>query len=96
MNVVYIGVGIVFVLLIAGKLHRRKKSRNKVIHVVESHCTGCQRCVKRCSRRVLEMLKTETRMYAVVKNSDKCTACGDCMEKCKFDALELIDRIGQK
>ncbi|KAA6340182.1 Electron transport complex subunit RsxB [termite gut metagenome] len=92
MNVVYIGLGILFFLLISSKLHSRKKRRNKVIHVVESNCTGCQRCVKRCSRHVLEIISNEKGTRVVVKNPDRCTACGDCIGKCKFKALEIVER----
>ncbi|MDR1879442.1 MAG: ferredoxin family protein [Tannerellaceae bacterium] len=97
MNVVYISVGIVFVLMMAGRLHGRERARKRVIRVVESHCTGCRRCIKRCSHHVLEMVKDETGMqHAVVKNPDKCTACGDCLGRCKFNALELVERVNMR
>ncbi|MDR0729689.1 MAG: 4Fe-4S binding protein, partial [Prevotellaceae bacterium] len=60
MNVVYIGVGTLLLLWILGSLRRRRKNRNSVISVIESNCTGCGRCVKRCSRRVLERVRSET------------------------------------
>jgi NAD-dependent dihydropyrimidine dehydrogenase PreA subunit len=92
MNVVYIGLGIIFFLMISEKLHSKKKRRNKVIRVVEDNCTGCQRCVKRCSHHVLEIISDEKRARVVVKNPDRCTACGDCIGKCKFNALEVVER----
>jgi NAD-dependent dihydropyrimidine dehydrogenase PreA subunit len=92
MNVVYIGIGIVLLLWILGDLHRRRKNRNKVIYVDKNSCTGCQRCVKRCRRHVLEAVEDEPGKRVTVKYPDKCTACGDCLGKCKFNALKLIER----
>ncbi|MDR3366542.1 MAG: 4Fe-4S binding protein [Prevotellaceae bacterium] len=88
----YIIVGIVLVLWTLGGLYRRRKNRNKIICVVESSCTGCRRCVKRCTHHVLEAVKNEAGVRVVVKYPDKCTACGDCLSKCKFNALKLIER----
>ncbi|MDR0743595.1 MAG: 4Fe-4S binding protein [Tannerella sp.] len=93
MSSVYIGMGALLLLWIFGDLHRRRKNRNKIIYVIESSCTGCRRCVKRCSRRVLVAVKNETGTHVTVKYPDKCTACGDCLGKCKFDALKLVERI---
>ncbi|MDR2292019.1 MAG: ferredoxin family protein [Prevotellaceae bacterium] len=93
MNALYIGMGILLLLWIFSNLHRRRKSGNKVIRVIETNCTGCGRCVKRCSRRVLEMLKNEAGTRVTVKYPDKCTACENCLIKCKFDALKLVERI---
>jgi NAD-dependent dihydropyrimidine dehydrogenase PreA subunit len=93
MNVVYIGIGIMFLLWGTGVLYRGRKNGKKVVCIVESRCTGCRRCVGRCSRRVFETVKNGTEIYVEVKYPDKCTACGDCLAKCKFNALKLIDRI---
>ncbi|MDR2805696.1 MAG: 4Fe-4S dicluster domain-containing protein [Dysgonamonadaceae bacterium] len=92
MNVAYICVGVVLLLWALGGLYRRRKNRNKVICVVESNCTGCGRCVKRCSHNVLETVKDEKGIHVAVKYPDRCTACGDCLGKCKFNALKLIER----
>ncbi|MDR1556553.1 MAG: 4Fe-4S dicluster domain-containing protein [Tannerellaceae bacterium] len=92
MNIAYIA-GIAVLLWISANVYRRRKRRNKVVCVVESNCTGCRQCVKRCSRHVLEMEKDETGSHVVVKYPGKCTACGHCLEKCKFNALNLIERI---
>ncbi|MDR0688207.1 MAG: 4Fe-4S dicluster domain-containing protein [Prevotellaceae bacterium] len=93
MNTAYIILGVVFLLWIAGSLYRRQKNRNKVISVVESNCSGCLRCVKRCTHHVLEMKENETGKRATVKHPDRCTACGDCLGKCRFRALRLIERV---
>ena len=92
MSIVHIGIIIAVILLISFKLYDRHKKKNKVICVVESNCTGCQRCVKRCIRHALEMITNENGTRAAVKYPDKCTACGDCLAKCKFNALKLIER----
>jgi NAD-dependent dihydropyrimidine dehydrogenase PreA subunit len=94
MSIVYWIIGAVLLLWFVGGIHRRRRGRNRTIRVIEENCTGCQRCVRRCSRRVLEAVKTETGMRVVVKNPDRCTACGDCIGKCKFNALELVERTG--
>lgn len=90
MNAVYIGAGILLLLWISHNLRRRQKRRQRVICVIESRCTGCGRCVRRCSRHVL--VKDEAGVRVVVKDPDKCTACGNCIDKCKFDALKLVER----
>jgi NAD-dependent dihydropyrimidine dehydrogenase PreA subunit len=90
MNIVYIIVASVVLLWLVGGIYRTIRGRNKLIHVVESSCTGCQRCIKRCPHRVLEALKEEHKVRIVVKNPNKCSACGDCIGVCKFNALELI------
>ena len=92
MSILQISVVIAVILLISVRWYDGQKKKNKVICVVETNCTGCQRCVKRCSRHVLEIVKNETGTCATVKDSDKCTACGDCLSKCKFSALKLIER----
>ncbi|MDR0420555.1 MAG: hypothetical protein LBH30_03780 [Prevotellaceae bacterium] len=92
MSTIYIGITIIIFLWILGSLHRNRKNRNKVICVVKSNCSGCGRCIKRCRRRILEMVKDETGIHAAVKYPKKCTACGDCLIKCKFNALKIIKR----
>jgi NAD-dependent dihydropyrimidine dehydrogenase PreA subunit len=90
MNIVYIILGIVFLLWIAGGTYRHIKGKNKIIHIVESNCTGCQRCIKRCPHKVFEALKEERKVRVVVKNPDRCSCCGNCIDVCKFNALELV------
>jgi NAD-dependent dihydropyrimidine dehydrogenase PreA subunit len=82
------------VLWIFFHVHHRRKNGNKVVCVVESNCSGCRRCVKRCSHRVLEMEEDESGvLHAAVSHPDKCTACGNCLDKCKFKALKLVERL---
>jgi ferredoxin len=91
MNIVYISMGIVL-LWISGSLYRRRKNRNKVICVLENNCTGCGRCVRRCSRRALVMTGNGEAVRAALKYPEKCTACGDCLGKCRYNALKLAER----
>jgi len=92
MSIVHICIVIAVILLLSFRWYDGWKKRNKVICVVENNCTGCQRCVKRCTRHALEIVKNETGTRATVKYHDRCTACGDCLAKCKFNALKLIER----
>jgi NAD-dependent dihydropyrimidine dehydrogenase PreA subunit len=92
MNILYPTAVILLLLWIFGYLRHRRRNRNKVIHVVEHNCTGCGRCVKRCSHGVLALEKNATGTLVTVKYPDRCTVCGDCLGKCKFDALKLIER----
>lgn len=92
MNVVTIGLGIVFLLWIAGFVYRKRRNRNRVVCVVADNCSGCWRCVKRCTHGVLKMAADATGMHVEVKYPDRCTACGNCLDKCKFNALKIIKR----
>jgi NAD-dependent dihydropyrimidine dehydrogenase PreA subunit len=92
MNIGYIILGIVLLLWILGGIYRHIKGKNKLIYVVESNCTGCQRCIKRCHHKVLKAFKEEGKVHIVVKNPDKCSACGDCIGVCKFKALKLVSK----
>jgi NAD-dependent dihydropyrimidine dehydrogenase PreA subunit len=89
----YIVAGALLLLWAAGGLYRRRKNRNRVVSLDVSRCTGCCRCVKRCSRRVLEAVKDEAGMRVAVKYPDRCTACGDCLGRCKLGALTLTERV---
>ncbi|MDR2840104.1 MAG: 4Fe-4S dicluster domain-containing protein, partial [Paludibacter sp.] len=84
MNIVYIVVSAVLLLWFAGGIIRRKQRKNKTIHVVDDNCMGCQRCLKKCRRRVLDKVSNEKGAQVFVKNPDYCSACGDCMTACKF------------
>jgi NAD-dependent dihydropyrimidine dehydrogenase PreA subunit len=92
MNIIYVGIGIVLLLWITGYVYRRRKNENKIIYIEQNNCSGCGRCVKRCSRRVLEMVKDGTGIHVEVKYPDRCTACEDCLSRCKFKALKLVER----
>lgn len=92
MNVVYLGIGTIVLLWISFNLYRKRKNKNRVVSVTESRCTACRRCVRRCTRRVLEAVEDETGIRVVVGHPEWCTACGDCLGKCKFNALNLIER----
>jgi NAD-dependent dihydropyrimidine dehydrogenase PreA subunit len=92
MNTVYIVAGTILVLWTIGGVHRHRRGKNKVVHVVENNCTGCKRCLKWCKHKVLEMVSDENGTRIAVKYPDKCTACGDCIGVCKFNALEMVKR----
>ena len=88
----YIIAGSVLLLIIVLSYFRNKRAKSKIIHVIDNNCTGCQRCVKACRHKALEIIKDETGRRVVLKHPDKCTACRDCIVVCKFNALELIGR----
>jgi ferredoxin len=91
----YIAAGFLLLWTLLAALRHvylRKTRKNKVICVDESRCTGCGRCCKRCTRRVLELARGKAGAHAVVAYPDRCTACGDCLGKCKFAALTLAQR----
>jgi NAD-dependent dihydropyrimidine dehydrogenase PreA subunit len=93
MNVVYVGLVVVVLLWIAGNLYRKHKNRGRVIYVDKNSCAGCWRCVKICSRRVLEAVEDETGARVAVRYPSRCTACGDCIGKCRYNALKLIETV---
>jgi NAD-dependent dihydropyrimidine dehydrogenase PreA subunit len=92
MNVVLWIVGAIVALRLIGGIFRHKRGRNKVIRVVESNCTGCRRCLRRCRHRVLDTINDAKGAHVFVKNPNYCTACGDCVSVCKFNALELVTK----
>lgn len=91
MNTLYIILSILLLSVVLGYF-RNKRAKNKVVHVLEDKCTGCQRCVKRCRHKALVAVKDETGTHIILSEPDQCTACRDCIVVCKFNALELVDR----
>ncbi len=88
----YIIIASLLLLIIVHGYFKNKRAKSKVVRVIDNNCTGCQRCLKKCRHKALEMGNSETGRH-VVLNPDKCTACGDCLVVCKFNALELVNRI---
>ena len=86
------GLLLLVILLIC---NRSKRAKNKVIHIIDDNCTGCQRCLKKCRHKALGIISNEVGLLAVLKYPEKCTACGDCTAVCKFNALELVCRNNQ-
>ncbi|MDR2388768.1 MAG: 4Fe-4S dicluster domain-containing protein [Tannerellaceae bacterium] len=92
MNIVYMGLGMALLLWIGLGLRQRQRRRLRIICVRKEQCRGCGRCLKQCSRRVLEATFGEAGGPVVVKYPHRCTACGNCLKRCRFDALQFIDR----
>ena len=83
-----------FLLIIFFAYARSKRAKNKIVYVIDTKCTGCQRCLKTCRYKALEIEKNEIgRQFVVLKYPEKCTACRDCVIVCKFKALELVNRL---
>jgi 2-oxoglutarate ferredoxin oxidoreductase subunit delta len=60
------------------------------IEVVESHCTGCEICVKVCPFGVLEMVAAPQKVegqLATVLDINKCTKCMLCELNCPHFAI---------
>ena len=92
MNTYIITISIVSLVVVL-IYFRNKRAKTKVVRIVDENCTGCQRCLKKCRHKALEMVTDETgRRVVTLKYPDKCTACRDCIIVCKFNALELVDR----
>ena len=92
MKILYIVLACLFLFFTHGYF-RNKRAKKKVVHVIDSHCTGCQRCLKKCRHQALDMINDdENRKHIVLKYPEKCTACRDCIIVCKFNALELVNR----
>jgi NAD-dependent dihydropyrimidine dehydrogenase PreA subunit len=95
MNTILYIVGAILVLWFIGGFYRHLQGKNRTIHVIESNCTGCKRCItnmRKCKHNVLDLVNDENGKHIVVKYADHCTACGDCVSVCKFNALELVRR----
>ena len=71
---------------------RNKRAKSKVVRVINDQCTGCQRCLKKCRHKALEIVGNGKEQRIVVSHPEKCTACRDCILVCKFHALELVGR----
>ena len=82
----------VLLLIIILAHFRNKRAKNKVVRIIDENCTGCQRCLKRCRYKALEIVNNGKERHIVLKHPEKCTACRDCILICKFNALELVDR----
>lgn len=67
-------------------------------------CVNCTACVKVCSRKSVEALKSVN--YKVARNDEKCIGCGECVLNCptnawsrskeKYYRLTLFGRSGKK
>ncbi len=92
MNLFLIVASLLLLIIIPVHFSRNKRAKNKVVYVIDNNCTGCQRCVKRCRRKALDITNDKSGLHVALKHPEKCTACGDCVAVCKFKALELTYR----
>lgn len=93
MNTIIIVLSILILLYIVGIISKKKRAKAKVISIIEENCTGCQRCIRKCRRKALEVLNYDNGRHVVLKYPERCTACRDCVIACKFNAMKLVDRI---
>ncbi|GHT22485.1 hypothetical protein FACS189430_04340 [Bacteroidia bacterium] len=93
MNTTLYIAGAICALWMIGNIIRHFQNRNRTVRVITGNCTGCGACIRRCNRRVLEMVSDEQGKHIAVKYPDKCEGCGDCVPKCKFKALEITKKM---
>lgn len=90
MNIWYAAAAATCLLALAR--HGKKRTGTFVISVNQEVCTGCGRCVRRCSHDVLEIERSDRGAKAVARHPERCTACKNCMGVCEFRALALTGR----
>ena len=91
----YIIITSSLLLIIVLSYFRNKRAKSKIVRVIDDKCTGCQRCLKTCRHKALDITDNGTGRCVVLKHPEKCTACRDCIIVCKFNALELVSRKQQ-
>jgi NAD-dependent dihydropyrimidine dehydrogenase PreA subunit len=69
-----------------------KKKEIVSLQIDKQKCNGCESCVFRCRRKVLDMVYTNDRAYATVKYPNDCTGCRKCVSVCCSGAIELITK----
>jgi heterodisulfide reductase subunit A-like polyferredoxin len=66
------------------------QTENKEVAYIDSDkCNGCERCVKMCRYRVLEMVIAEGEKRAIANRTDRCCGCGRCIVICPQRAIGL-------
>lgn len=68
-------------------------SRNSevlLLQIFQKKCTGCEKCVEKCPRKVLGVTYTQDGSYATIEYRDRCVGCARCFWVCPSDAIELI------
>ncbi|KAA6349603.1 hypothetical protein EZS27_003028 [termite gut metagenome] len=73
-------------------MFKRKKKEIISLRIDEHICIGCESCVYRCRRKVLDMIYTDDRAYAVAKYPHDCVGCRKCLSVCCSGAIELITK----
>ena len=91
MNTFLIVAGLLLLYILV-QWHRSKRAKNKTLHIIDNNCTRCQKCIKWCMHKALDMTNDEIGLHITVKYPERCTACGDCVAVCKYHALELVSQ----
>lgn len=75
-----------------------------LVHINESNCTGCKKCVSVCPRTLMRIDPESRVVYIKCMNHDKgavagklcnhaCIACRKCVKECPFEAIEIINNL---
>ena len=82
-----------FLLPVQEKLHqrriKRKKMREVSIHIDQSRCTICGKCVDVCRQHVLSVVKTPFHKQIAVTDPASCIGCLRCMNSCNHQAIAV-------
>lgn len=67
--------------------HRKREVIS--LSIDEDKCIGCESCVARCRRKVLDM-RYSIDCYAWARYPMDCVGCGKCLSVCPTGAIVLI------
>ncbi|MCD8165320.1 MAG: 4Fe-4S binding protein, partial [Bacteroides sp.] len=65
--------------------------RDVSLHIDGNRCDGCEKCVVRCRRNVLDVLTINDLKYIIIKNENNCVGCGKCLSVCYRGAIEITE-----
>jgi len=84
-----------FLLPVQEKLQRKKirrkskKMREVSIHIDQSRCTVCGKCVDVCRQHVLSVVKTPMHKQIAITDPARCIGCLRCMNSCNHQAIAV-------
>jgi|GEM_PF-1091651 NADH dehydrogenase/NADH:ubiquinone oxidoreductase 75 kD subunit (chain G) len=92
MSIVYISLLILSLLAASQYFYDKIRAKNKIVHLDESKCVHCRRCVGKCRQQVLGAVNDGGKISVVVEQPHLCSACGNCVTACKYNALSIVSR----
>ncbi|NLK68723.1 MAG: RnfABCDGE type electron transport complex subunit B [Clostridiaceae bacterium] len=75
---------------------------NGLAKVIESKCTGCEKCVAECPKDIIKMVPARSQYAVVCSNEEKgavarknckvaCIACRRCVKECPQQAISIVN-----